>query len=522
MKKKLLYTLTALLALGFASCKDDDENMGPSNPAEDFDRMPMTMFRLEENTNVSNDPYGTRVITEELNTVELAWYGVDGAAGYEIAYGLMPPLTNPAGWDDENNLAVWPDGKHTKVVPADQLTLRIEDLEYGTDYRFSIRVLHPDGVEEHHSKWYGHGDGRQWADYCGLKTEDRYVTPGIINVGNISENRDAFTVYIDLNVASALSGSNDEKAIMFKEFQENFELQKDGNENDMTKAKFKVDKLTVLPSSETPNATVDAIWQDYPLSDADFVDGKAELRITGLTKNAIYLVNVLNSNIPVLVDARYNTIRKPIYGDPGDPRLIKHTVRATDSIPGEVKYQACYLDDIIGSFATDITLAEGQTFYLEGDKAYFFFANPTLSKGFTLETDPADVAQGKRAKVYLGGIGVGLDSDGNRTGDLATCNFMFGKQKAAGEADCPIEVGSVIFRNIDFDCPEAYNYGHQMENVHNASGNYFANMYSNGMEVSFKSFEVYNCTFQRMIRGFFRVQGSKDKTFEKIVIDGNQ
>ena len=140
MKKKLLYTLTALLALGFASCKDDDENMGPSNPAEDFDRMPMTMFRLEENTNVSNDPYGTRVITEELNTVELAWYGVDGAAGYEIAYGLMPPLTNPAGWDDENNLAVWPDGKHTKVVPADQLTLRIEDLEYGTDYRFSIRV----------------------------------------------------------------------------------------------------------------------------------------------------------------------------------------------------------------------------------------------------------------------------------------------------------------------------------------------------------------------------------------------
>ena len=71
MKKKLLYTLTALLALGFASCKDDDENMGPSNPAEDFDRMPMTMFRLEENTNVSNDPYGTRVITEELNTVEL-------------------------------------------------------------------------------------------------------------------------------------------------------------------------------------------------------------------------------------------------------------------------------------------------------------------------------------------------------------------------------------------------------------------------------------------------------------------
>lgn len=520
MKKKLLYTLTALLALGFASCKDDDENMNPTNPAEDFDRMPMTMFRMEENTNVSNDPYGTRTITEERNTVELAWYGVEGAAGYEIAYGLMPPLTNPDGWNDENNLAVWPDGKHTKIVPPDQLTLRIEDLEYGTDYRFAIRVLHPDGVEEHHSHWYGHGDGRQWADYCGLKTEDRYVTPGVINVGNISENRDAFTVYINVNVSAALSGSAAEKEAMFKEFQENFELVKDGTENDMNTAKFKVDKLTVVPSSETPNATVDSKWMEYPLNESDFVDGKAELRVTGLTENAIYLVNVLNSNIPVLVDARYNTIRKPIYGDPGEPILIKHTVRATDSIPGEVKYQACYLDGIIGSFATDITLAEGQTFYLEGDKAYYFFANPTLSKGLTLETNPEDVAQGKRAKVYLGGIGVGLDSDGNRTGDLATCNFMFGKQKGAGEADCPIEVGSVIFRNIDFDCPEAYNYGHQQTGVHSASGNYFANMYSNGMEVYFKSFEVYNCTFQRMVRGFFRVQGSKDKTFEKIVVDG--
>lgn len=41
------------------------------------------------------------------------------------------------------------------------------------------------------------------------------------------------------------------------------------------------------------------------------------------------------------------------------------------------------------------------------------------------------------------------------------------------------------------------------------------------MAVTFKSFEVYNCTFQRMIRGFIRVQGNKRKVFDKMVIDGN-
>ena len=535
MKKKLLYCLTFLFALGLASCQEDLDTLRPANPAEDFDRMPMTMFRLEENTGVSNDPYGTRVITEELNTVELAWYGVEGAAGYEIKFGLMPGLTSglESDWNDESRLYQWEDGKYSKILPPDQLTLRIENLEYGTDYRFAIRVLNPDGIEEHHSRWYGYGDGRQWADQCGLRTEDRYNTPGVMNVTDIAPTKDAFTVVININVVDALDSycvfekedtdaqKEAKRQEVFEDFKRNFELVKDGTENDFRTAKFKITHLQVNPSSETPNATIDTKWNNYVLSDNDYVNGVANLRVTGLAENSIYLVNVVNNDIPVAVDSRYNTVRKPVYGEPGEPILIEHKVRATDSIPGEVKYQACYLDEIIGSFATNVMLAEGQTFYLEGGKAYYFYANPTLSKGFTLETRPEDVAAGKRAKVYMGGIGVGLNSDGTKTATIATSNFMFGKQKGAGEADCPIEVGSVIFRNIDFDCPEALNYGHQAEGAGSASGNYFANMYSDGMEVVFQSFEVYNCTFQRMVRGFFRVQGSKDKTFEKIVIDGN-
>lgn len=536
MKKFLLYALTAVFALGTVSCKDD-EVIATMQPDKDFDRMPMTMFRLEENTNVSNDPYGTRVITEERNTVELAWYGVAGAAGYEIKFGLQPGLTSglEEDWSNPQRLYQWEDGKYSKIVGPETLTLTIKNLEYSTAYRFAIRVLHPDGVEEHHSKWYGYGNGREWADQCGLTTEVRYDTPGLINVGNISENKDAFTVYINKKVADALdafcsfpSGATDaEKDAVrqqkFEEFKQDFDIEPGEGSDDFHTAMFKVDYLSVLPSADTPDATVDDKFKKYYFAQngVEFNDGKAEIRVTGLQENCVYLVDVFNEDIPVPVDARYNTIRKPVYGEPGEPILLKHIVYAQDPIPGAVENNASPLDTIIGNFVKDITLAEGQTFYLEGGKTYYFYAHPGLCKGFTLETDPADVAEGKRATVYMGGMGVSLDEYGNRTANLNTCNLMFGKEKAAGEADAPIEVGSVIFRNIDFDCPGALNYGHNQENLGSASGNYFANMYSGGMEVSFESFEVYNCTFQRMVRGFMRVQGTKKKTFKKIVIDGN-
>ena len=545
MRKFLLYALTAVLALGASSCKDD-EVMGPNKPNEDFDRMPMTMFRLEENTGVSSDPYGMRVITEERNTVELAWYGVSGAGGYEIRYGLQSGLTSgkEEDWADDSRII-----EDIVITDPEQLTLRIQNLEYKTQYRFAIRVLHPDYMNDlnspKHSLWYGHGSGREWAEQAGLETLERYNTPGVINVGNVAEDGSAFTVYMNINVRDAVDsycvwGSDVTQAVkdklpadviealrepyrveVFKDFCENFEMVKDGTEGDWKTAKFKVDRLVVKPSADTPSATVNAKWSSYKFQDSDFTDGIAEFRVDGLTQNAIYQVDVFNDNIPVEVDARYNTVRKAVYGQPGDPILIKHVVYKNDPVPGAVKYNASPLDTIIGNFATDINLAEGQTFYLEGGKAYYFFAHPGLCKGFTLETDPADVAQGKRATVYMGGIGNGLDEANQPTAALSTCNMMFGRQKSAGEADAPIEVGSVIFRNTDFDCPESTNFGHQSEGVANATGNYFVNMYSDGMEVVFDSFEIYNCTFQGLIRGFMRVQGPKKKTFNKIVIDGN-
>lgn len=536
MKKIFLYCLTAILGLGFASCTDDDENMNGVNPVEDFDRMPMTQFRHEETTNKDESAdrdYCSMVIEEELNTIRLSWYGIEGAAGYEIKYGPHADLQNDqmeiqeANWNDPTKLT----GHFYTDANTHMVYLR--HLDYGVTYRFAIRVLHPDFVEkdaqgnitnviesEKHSHWYGIAQQREWARFLRLETKNRYDTPAAINVGNISEDRDAFTVYVDVNFKSSMADfrskySSDQE--MLTEAQRRFDFVQDGNQNDPAKAKFFFDYLTVTPSKSTPQGTVDEQFKMYPIDVASFKNGKAEIRVTGLSQNCIYDVNLINSQRPVpLVDQRANSIAKPIYGEPGEPILIEHKVRATDSIPGEVEYNACYLDKIFTDFNNNVNLAEGQTFYLEGDKAYYFFANPEICKGFILETRPEDVAEGKRAKVYLGGIGVGLNENGGLTSNIQSCNFMFGRRRSSGEADAPIEVGSVIFRNIDFDCPLAPNFGQG-----SPQGNYFANMYSDGMAVTFKSLEIYNCTFQRMIRGFIRVQGSKQKKFEKIVIDGN-
>ena len=149
MKKKLLYGLALLLgATAITSCKDDDNTF---SVVDDLDRMPMTMFRNQFNTNIStgNDPYETTAI--DLNTAHLTWFGVEGAAGYEIKYGLASGLTSgkEEDWTNPERLI------DQFTVGPNTLEYDIPNLEYATDYRFAIRVLSPKG-EAYHSKWYGY------------------------------------------------------------------------------------------------------------------------------------------------------------------------------------------------------------------------------------------------------------------------------------------------------------------------------------------------------------------------------
>jgi hypothetical protein len=133
------------------------------------------------------------------------------------------------------------------------------------------------------------------------------------------------------------------------------------------------------------------------------------------------------------------------------------------------------------------------------------------------------VAEGKRARVICG---IGKNSNiysgtnGEQRQGSYTC-FMFGRQPEAGEGG-EIRMKKLAFYNIDFDCPTSYNYGDNAAGLGTVAGNYFFNMYPDGMAVSLDSLVIENCTFKRMIRGFIREQGANYKVWNHVLIKNNQ
>lgn len=481
MKKTFLSLMTALCLGAFTACSDDDYTPGKSEL--NADREMMTMFRVDDNTNKGEtDPYRCQVVN--INDVHLRWYGIDGCAGYELKWGLQSNVSHGAvEWEDPANV----DG--SVILEPDQLEYIVENLQYSTDYRFAIRTLSKKG-EGHHSKWYGYGDGGQWSEYVGFTTEERYDTPEVIVVSDVT--KETFRVNIDRKLSTSGSASDQEK------YQEHFEVT-DGN--------FVMQTLIVEPSPTNPTAVCPEKWQNYKLTEADFERGYVD--IDGLETNSVYVVNVKNENIPVKWDAIYNTCVIRMDGEVGEPILIEHFADPADTIPGAYSYEASRLDTIIDNFTADANIAEGQVFYLEGGKTYYFAQSVSICKGFTLQTDPATLANG-RAKVLMGGTYT--NPDGTCANGM---NFMFGRLPKQGELG-GINVKSVVFKDIDFDVPTAEHYGMYGRK---GTGNYFINMYGGGMAISFQSFEIYNCTFQGQIRGFLRTQGTRRKTFERIQIE---
>lgn len=488
--KKFIYALAGLLALGVTSCKDDDSNYS----TDDLDRLPMTMFRCDNTTNKNEDgdPYSTKLVPGTLNVAQLYWYGVEGACGYQIRYAENLNSGLLEDWDDPSKIC------EDFVVGPDVLNIRIPRLNYKTDYRFCIRALSPKG-EKYHSKWYGLGGGREWEYYKGIGTLDRYVVPGICGNRDKDYHSFVFTYKLDYNPSEFTAVDNDT-------IQKRFDIE-DG--------KFVVTTVVLKPAPFNPNAACP--FREHVLTEEEKAAG--ELLIEGLDENSGYYITLRNdaridhykdfngNDATSDIDAEYNQVFVRTKGDPGDPIIVAPYVDPNDTIRGAVEYNATRLDTILANFVNDNTLAEGQTFYLAGGHNYYFTGNPQAQKGFTLATDPADLAQGKRAVVYMDGIA--MNGETPRTG-----NWMFGKNKEAGDVDAPVEVQDMIFENIDFQCPLARNFG-----AGSASGNYFANMYSGGLAVTFESLQFKGCTFQGFVRGFFRVQGSRYKIFKKILVE---
>jgi hypothetical protein len=490
MKKIFLYSLMLLSAFAVYSCKDDDNSY-----AESADRLIRPQFRTRYTVSAgSSDP--DLCALRGRNSIFLSWSLVKDAAGYEIKVSTQQKVnTGEEAWENPENVL------QTYTLDADKDTMLLTNLAYNTNYRFAIRALSARG-EAHNSQWWGYGDGQHWADYLGIPTDGRYPTPNIIaqisdNVFDEATGKASFRVYLNRAV--------DETDPNYDEWKQHFTETTDNEGNKV----WKCDYFRIAASESSPGAEVPAEFTNHSLTDADFTRGYID--VTGLTQNSVYLVDVIDKDIPIDVDAVYNTRPVRTKGILGDPILLNAAngyVEVDTMVIDDVTYKfsdyenllgpnfkATRLDKVLRDFMTDINLAENQVFYLEGDKIYFTTANTELYKGFTLMTNPEDIAAGKgKAKVF------DLRNLPSSTGSPAL--FMLGRMPLDGEnANIPIDIDNIIFENIDFDYPGAHN---SFEG--GATGNYLFNQYSGGMGMSIENFEIRGCSFQRFVRGFGRTQ----------------
>lgn len=514
MKKYFLFTLLLLIDISFYSCTDEKLNI-----PEGLDREWMTMFINDNNRGKGDDyAYNCKAEGPNGNDIHLYWYGVKECAGYQIRQAIQPLVSGgPDAWGStaDNGLLLL-----DTIVGPNVLDIVIKNQQYSTDFRFAIRVLSPKDDNKtnfsHASKWYGHGDGRQWAEYLGIVTADRYATPFCVYVDGSKTTETTMRVMLNRSFSVVTQGISEEDKLTYRE---KFEL--DENDN------FVYQWLEVAPSPNNPNSTVGDKWKKYKLTVEDLERGYVD--IDGLLKNSVYVVNVRNDKVAVKWDAYYNTVSARSDGEAGEPILVAHNLTPPERgyfeteeayqnamVQHEValKYNAMRIDFMLTDFVSDVNLAEGQEYLLEGGKTYCMFNNLTTSKGFILRTKPEDVAAGKRAKVLLGGM--------HKTGtNVNSMNFVFGRQPQAGEGG-EIYMKMLEFYDIDFDCPLANTYGDNIAGLGGATGNYFMNMYSNGMAVHLENLVIKNCTFKRMVRGFIREQGPNYKIWDHVLIENNQ
>lgn len=201
----------------FTACSDNDNTS--SEVGDNSDREFMTMFRKDHNTNAgSDDPYTCQVVNgsglgengADDNAIHWYWYAVDGCKGYQIRVALQPNVSGGANaWQDayDNNKLVL-----DTIVGPEVTDLIMKDLQYNTEYRGSIRVLSKkdaDGDYTHASKWYGHGNGRQWAEYFGITTNERYDIPEVIATEGEDIQKTSFRVNLTPKLSEFTSKANE-------------------------------------------------------------------------------------------------------------------------------------------------------------------------------------------------------------------------------------------------------------------------------------------------------------------------
>ena len=539
MKNLFKYLMMLLLAVPstlFVSCKD--EKGSTTDYGTNTDREYMTMFITDNTRGKGSDyPYncGLDASYPHGNTIHLYWYGVKDCAGYQIQMALQPKVSG--GSDAWASIQGTSDLLLDTIVGPNVLDMLIKDLQYSTDYRFAIRALSTKDKNDindsstfaHASNWYGHGNGRQWQEYLGIATSDRYDTPFVVYANQSETTETTLHVYFNESIQKiGLDTLSEEGNLLYQSYKENFRILND--------TLFGFEYLTVTPSPNNPNSTVGEKWKKYKITDEDRARGYVV--VDGLTANSVYVIDVIDPTVTVAVDAKYNTFTTRTDGTPGDPILLAHddlieefnSQNVSDNVNylrSDVfaladSYDAAPISPVLLDFISNSNYAEGQTYYLEGGKTYYIDGNDITCKGFTLATDPADVAEGKRATVICG-LGKNSNIYSGTNGEQwqgSYTMFMFGRQPEAGEGG-EIYMKKLAFYDIDFDNPTALNYGDNQAGVGTVAGNYFFNMYSNGMAVTLDSLVIENCSFKRCVRGFIREQGVNYKVWNHVLIKNN-
>ena len=507
------------------------------------DRQFMTMFICDNTRGKGTDyPYNSGLdgAYPHGNTIHLYWYGVNDCAGYQIQMALQPKVSG--GQDAWESIQGTDDLLLDTIIAPDQLDLLLKDLQYSTNYRFCIRALSEKDENiignastfAHASNWYGRGTLRQWQEYLNIPTQDRYPTPLAIYVNQAQTTETEMYLYLNktvnesLGYAEGVEITSEADKDKVDAYYENFNIGEGG--------KLGYSVITVVPSPSNPNSTVGEKWKRYELTSEDFERGY--IKIDGLTANSVYVIDAIDPRVEVAIDAKYNTVTARSDGQPGPPILLKHdelmATQATAEIPERTEaraevysrateFNAAPLTPTLYDFISNTEYAEGQTFELEGGKTYYLDGNDITSKGFVLRTRPEDVAAGKRARVICG---IGKSSifsqcvNGEQWNGGPYSMFTFGRSPEAGESG-EIYMKKLAFYDIDFDNPLCFNEGDYKGGLGSASGNYFFNMFSDGMAVTLDSLVIENCSFKRLVRGFIREQGPNYKVWNHVLIKNN-
>jgi len=528
MKKYSLFFLSLLISAPlFTGCSDKDDKVTEENGYL-TDRLMTPVFRLQQNNysgvKGSDDPYGCgraslfdNCTSNHVNDIWLNWYSVEGASAYQIQ-----ARADVGGWDDADLIL-----ELDTIIPAvDEKGNPVhsflhEDLAYNQAYLYAIRAISPKG-EQYNSKWYGKqkdlGHQQEMSRDAGAASTDpnagaiwtgvRYEVPTITWPANVTET--SVRIMFNQEVGNIV------KEEVYKEFLEA------GGATDESGNNWLIDEIKVEPSNPKLKSF------SHKLTPEDFARGYVDFE--GLESNATYVVHAFNNNIKRYYDREYNKGTIRMHGEKSEPRIIHTGLQPLDNdslltqafVP-ELKGQITRLDTVLINYMDDDDVAEGQVFYLEGGKTYYIQNAVSVYKGFTLETDPADIAAGKgRATVYCG---VGYSSD-KKTGakNNTFAAFMLSRTaRSSIDNGLMLTIDDVILRNINFE-PQTYFTYYDQQGTDGNKGltitqNYLLNMNSAGLSFSLNKFEISNCALKGFVRGFMRFQGNNQPIIGQMKID---